>query len=385
MDHLKRVVVRIAQGALIALYGLCRLLPTQQRVVCLSRQSNQVPLDFVLLKEQISRDYPDWGVVVLARAMGNKAAYLLHMVRQVYYIATSRAAVLDSYCIVVSMLGRRLRIPVLQMWHALGLMKRAGYAALSDAEGRSAETAQLFHMHEGYTSVLVSAAAFVDDFAVTFNVDPSIVYEAPLPRVDCLVSEEVRRRKRAELVAAFPVLAEGKTVVYCPTFRTSYGPSDRAAAEALVDACVEAGLNVAYKPHPVSTMRLADKRVVTDESGCYDLLYAADYVVTDYSTIMYEAGLMGVPVFLYAYDWDDYRSRRSFELDLETDVPALFTADARVIVRAIEEKDFSTEAFTAFVQSCIAVPEGETCTERVERHLFRLIEGNETERGGHER
>lgn len=385
MSTLKRAVVRVAQGALVALYGLCRLFPARQRIVCLSRQSNSVPLDFAMLKEQISRDHPDWGVVVLARAMDNKVAYLFHMVRQTYYVATSRAVVLDSYCIVVSMLADRLRVPVLQMWHALGLMKQAGYAAIGDAEGRSAETAQLFHMHEGYTSVLVSAASFTDDFAATFNVDPSIVYEAPLPRVDRLVSEEVRRRKRAELAAAFPVLAEGKTVVYCPTFRTSYGPRDRAAVEALVDACAEAGLNVAYKPHPVSTLRLADERVVTDESGRYDLLYAADYVVTDYSTIMYEGGLMGVPVFLYAYDWDDYRSRRSFELDLEADVPALFTGDARAIVRAIEEDDFDTAAFAAFVRSYIAVPEGETCTERVERHLFSLIEKSEAEGGGHGR
>lgn len=45
-------------------------------------------------------------------------------------MATSRAIILDSYCIAVSLLGERIKAPVVQIWHALGNMKKFGYAAL---------------------------------------------------------------------------------------------------------------------------------------------------------------------------------------------------------------------------------------------------------------
>ena len=379
MKRIMQASVRLAQGALGALFGLCHFMPRQKRIVFLSRQSNSAPLDFVLLAEQIRRDHPDYETVILAKKLEGKVPYMAHMVKQVYYLATSRAAVLDSYCIAVSMLAERLRIPVLQMWHALGLMKQAGYAALGDPDGRDEETASLFHMHEGYSSVLVSSARFRDDFARTFNVDPAIIYEAPLPRVDQLTSFEIRARKRAELETAFPQLSQRKNVVYCPTFRKTYSSKDREAVAELVDACDAAGLNFVYKPHPVSTLRLDDPRVVQDETGRYDLLFAADYVVTDYSTIMYEAGLMGVAVFLYAYDWDDYRQRRSFEIDIKQEVPAFFSESAQLITDAMKCGNFDQGAFQSFVARYIALPEGQSCTQRIEDHLFSLIESEKGE------
>lgn len=61
-------------------------------------------------------------------------------------------------------------------------MKKFGYATLDTPEGHSSETARLMHMHEGYDAVAVSSLNFRDDLAAGFNVDPSIVFEAPLPR-----------------------------------------------------------------------------------------------------------------------------------------------------------------------------------------------------------
>lgn len=372
-----RAVVKCGQGILVALHSICGIFPQRSRVVFLSRQSNVAPLDFLLLAEQIQKDHPNYSTVILAKTLDNKLSYLFHMVRQVYYLATSKAAVLDSYCIAVSMLAGRLSIPVMQMWHALGLMKRAGYAALEDPDGRDAETADLFHMHEGYTSVVVSSANFRDDFARTFNVDASIVYEAPLPRVDRLLDDQERSKKRRMLEKKYPQLARAKTIVYCPTFRKAYTESDRRAVLRLVDACCEAGFNFVYKPHPVSTLEISDSRIVQDELLNADLLYAADYVITDYSTIMYEAGLMGLPVFLYAYDWEEYNSRRGFELDLKDEVPAFFSEEPEAIVHAISENEFDQETFSAFVERYISVPENESCTQRVEQHLFGLIAQSE--------
>ena len=109
-------------------------------------------------------------------------------------------------------------------------------------------------------------------------------------------------------------------------------------------------------PHPVQSEALDDPRVITATRSGADPLFAADYVITDYSTVMYEAGLMGMPVYLYAYDWDTYHEKRSFNIDLARDVPTLFTNDAAAIATAIEVGQFDDQAFTRFTESNIRDP-----------------------------
>ena len=123
---MRKIVIGIATFLLAALYALCSLLPQRQCIVCISRQSDSAPIDFRLIKDYCERRDPAWEVIILPKQLRNPTTYLLEMIRQVYYIATSRAVVLDSYSIVVSLLHDRIRVPVIQIWHSQGNMKRFG-------------------------------------------------------------------------------------------------------------------------------------------------------------------------------------------------------------------------------------------------------------------
>ena len=370
---MKVAAVRVATALLAGFYHLCRLLPAKQRVVMLSRQSDQVPVDFTLLADWVAHTHPDWECITLAKKLSG-AGYAFHMLRQVYHIARARAVVLDSYCIVVSLLGARIAAPVLQMWHALGDMKKFGYTALDTPGGRSSATARLMHMHDGYDSILCSSLSFVDDIRAGFGAPREKMYEAPLPRVDLLVDPEVRAARRTEILAAHPDLAGKKTIVYCPTFRREASPGEEVAMRALVDAVDFTRYNLVFKKHPVSRQRIDDVRVLQDYDPGLDMLYVADYAISDYSTVIYEAGLLEVPVFLYAWDWDAYRKRLDLYIDIEHDVPTLFTDDAKAIVAAIETGEFDTNAYRVFTKRNVAVPDDTSCTERVGAHLFSMIE-----------
>ena len=336
---MRTTAISIATFLLAALYALCRLLPQRQRIVCISRQSDSAPVDFRLIKEYCERRDPPWGVVILAKQLRNPATYLIEMIRQVYYIATSRAVVLDSYCIVIGLLHDRIRVPVIQIWHSLGNMKRFGYTAFGTDEGHSEATARLMHMHEGYDAIATSSLSFADEFAAAFNAEPAKLFEAPLPRVDLLLDERYRTRQREAILAAYPQLRERETIVYCPTFRK--------------------------QPAAVSKQVIDDPRVVTIPSGQFDALFVADVIISDYSTVIYEAGLLGIPVYLYAYDWDTYREKRGLTIDFENDVPALFTDDPGAIMKAIEDKDFDAEAYRVFENANVTLPENASCTETI--------------------
>ncbi len=77
----------------------------------ISRQSNDIVLDFKLIKEEIEK-HNKYKVVVLCKKLEGKeqatlfdlVKYGFHMLRQMYHIATSKAVILDTYCIVISIL-----------------------------------------------------------------------------------------------------------------------------------------------------------------------------------------------------------------------------------------------------------------------------------------
>ena len=378
VGRLAHLLIAVCSALLRMWYHLCRLVGTRPRIVCLSRQSDEEPVDFALVRECVARTHPGHDVVTLARAIpehGNPLRYLAyvpHVLRQVFYLATSEAAVLDSYCVAVSLLGRTLRTPVVQMWHSLGNLKKFGYAALGEPEGRSERLARLMHMHEGYDSVLISSMSFAEPFAASFGVDTTLLYEAPLPRCDLLVDPAAVAREREAIHRALPQTARRKNIVYCPTFRKCPVPDEAEAVAALVGAVDFGRYNLIYQRHPVSTLAIDDPRVISDGPAGLNLLCVADYVISDYSTIIYEAGLLDVPVYLYAYDWEAYSQERGLTIDLERDVPALLTDDPRAIMAAIEADDFDHEAFRAFTRANVALPATGTCTERVVAHVFDL-------------
>ena len=134
--------------------------------------------------------------------------------------------------------------------------------------------------------------------------------------------------------------------------------------------------NLIYKPHPVSSLRFENENVFQEYNRSYDMLYVADYVVSDYSTVIYEAGLMGLPVYLYIYDWDSYKNRRGLNLDFEQDIPTPKAKTAESLLAEIESGNFDATEYARFINHHIAVPNNGSCTERLSNHIFQLIEAS---------
>lgn len=193
---MKRHLINAVRMMMLLTYRFFRAFPRKRRIVCLSRESDRPTTDFRLIRHYVRQTHPDYSVVILAKKLHNPVRYGFHMIRQLYFIATSQAVLLDTYAIVVSLLAGYIDVPVIQMWHALGNMKKFGYTALGSKEGRKFSTASLLNMHRGYTSVLISSKSFISDYARGFDIDPSIIYEAPLPRTDLLINSSYRAQQR---------------------------------------------------------------------------------------------------------------------------------------------------------------------------------------------
>ena len=69
-----------------------------------------------------------------------------------------------------------------------------------------------------------------------------------------------------------------------------------------------------------------------------ELLAAADVLVTDYSSVLFDAMACRLPIVLYAPDVEEYKDSRGFYLKYES-IPAAFAADGGSLARVLADPD----------------------------------------------
>lgn len=292
--------LRVALGLFQVLYAVARAIPAADRVVFLSRQANGATPDIAELRDELLAHHNVKRVTVLARKLDSDRdlLYGLHLVRQVWHLAHARRIVLDSYSFLTSNLSLAPGTRVIQMWHAIGSFKRFGWDDIPAGNPRRRQLANVLNMHAGNTTVIASSESAADNFATAFNVDRASVAVSPLPRVDRLrADDEWRVAKRDEVrfrglngpdVSGTPVL------LVAPTLRSQLEDVSNGVIGEMAAQGQARGWEVWTSLHPV-TDPIASRWFSTIE-----YLTGADAFVTDKSSMIYEAGLLGIPGFLWA-------------------------------------------------------------------------------------
>jgi len=169
------------------------------------------------------------------------------------------------------------------------------------------------------------------------------VMESGYPRNDVLRAPDASRRRRAlrkELGIADDVTA----VLYAPTYRDDTvdeaDAPDGLDLELLVRR-LGPGHTVLLRQHyylyrrPVRT-GLAGLVDVSDNPDIADLYLAADAMVTDYSSAMFDFAVTGKPLMLHPYDLEHYRDQlRGFTFDLDTEGPGELVLDPEVLAQKL--------------------------------------------------
>jgi CDP-glycerol glycerophosphotransferase len=176
------------------------------------------------------------------------------------------------------------------------------------------------------------------------------VAETGYPRNDVLVgapAQSVREVVRKELGIPDHVTA----VLYAPTWRDDerFRPGDgpvpmRLDLTALAnrlgdDHVVIARLHnmMTGRSHPPVDPRVYDASFHPDVR---DLYLAADVLVTDYSSAMFDFAVTGKPIVYYAYDLERFRDEiRGFYFDLAPQAPGPFVRDETELADAIRNRD----------------------------------------------
>jgi CDP-glycerol glycerophosphotransferase len=238
----------------------------------------------------------------------------------------------------------------LQTWHGAPL-KRIAFdvenPTFEDADTYPAELARdvsrwdwLLSPNRWATDVLRRAFRFEGE-----------ILETGYPRNDLLFAperDEIRRRVRRELGIADDVRA----VLYAPTWRDGDAFAVALDLPALAAALgrdhallLRAHWHAFAAPDARAFRGVCD---VTDHQDLRELYLAADVLVTDYSSAMFDFANTGKPMLFYAHDLERYRDRvRGFYFDFPAVAPGPLLTSSADLVDALRDLDRVSSAHAA--------------------------------------
>ncbi len=355
---------------------------TSKRVTIISRESDEKTIDVRLLEEELKRRGLEVKTLcrLLTKEKSVKAlGYAGHVLKQEAAILRSDAVVLDTYCIPASMLPHRKGTEIVQMWHALGAVKKFGWQTVGKDDGTSERTAKLMKMHRGYDHVICASDITAGHFCEAFGATRDKIAKYGLPRIDYIrgIALGSEKQKTADRIyGRYPEIRGQKVILYAPTFRRN-GEDDGGR---LVRALEDAGYAAVVKLHPLYRNTDAAHQgnaVYDDEFSSYEWLSVADAVISDYSSLAIEATLSDKPLYLYLYDMDGYSRSTGLNIDFSKEpvAPYAFT-DAEELARAIGgEYDFG--ALKKFRDRYIDIDIGDVdegyCTSKLADFIESLV------------
>ena len=239
------------------------------------------------------------------------------------------------------------------MWHALGSLKKFGYSSLDTKDGRNSKIAKLMKMHKNYNYILTSSEKSKPNFQEAFNAKEENMVVMNLPRVDYLKSKEIEKNLRKDFYKNYPKLDKTKKIIlYCPTSRKNYD----LPLKKIIDSVDYDKYNLIIKLHDNSNYIYYGKNKYYDNiiySGI-DFLHIANYIITDYSAIVYEAVITKKPIYLYIFDYDKYIDERGLYLDYKKEMPGFISKDIKEIIKAINENKVNDKKLEKFIDDYIS-------------------------------
>lgn len=266
----------------------------------------------------------------------------------------------------------------IQTWHGNLGNKRVEGAAIDTLSPDYIKRAK----HDSdMTDLMISGSTFFTTLIRKYFWYTGEILECGTPRLDCffrnqqLVTERVRQY--------FELRENQGIILYAPTFRENRSLESyildfeqiRDSFEKLYNRqCV-----VLIRLHPNITEKADqiyyDQNVLNASAyaDLYELIIASDAVISDYSSLTFEAGLLYKPVFLYTPDLAEYIRERGFYWEIK-ELPFIMADREELLSKSImnfNRKEYEHEV-KVFNQQLGIIEDGKA-SERIAERIISVL------------
>ncbi|MBR1829679.1 MAG: CDP-glycerol glycerophosphotransferase family protein, partial [Atopobiaceae bacterium] len=340
-------------------YPVMRLLPLRRDLVLFeSVWATSVGCSPKALYDYIDNEHDEYRCIWSVRDTRIPVGGRAEVVRQGsfgYYLALARAGFLVSNVNFPEYYVKRRGQVEVQTMHGTPL-KTMGIDVRSEIPNKEAAD-RLLSICSRWDYLVVQSRRVEEITRRCFGFEKTFL-RTGYPRNDSLLRrnglEEQRRLK--ERMGVDP---DSRLVLYAPTWRAR-GRFDLELDIARLERDLGGHYHYAIRRHYMAVPRMSGGERL---GGAVDLTYgwsvddcmlAADVVVTDYSSIMFDYALLGRPMLFYCYDLESYRDDlRGLYVDFESEAPGPIlrtTAEVAEALAGIEDvRSRYRERYEAFV------------------------------------
>ena len=299
-------------------------------------------------------------------------------------MAEAGCIVLEDFYPQLHALELRKETKVVQLWHACGAFKAFGFSRLHKPGGPEEESKN----HRNYYKVFVSGEKMIPYYSEAFAIPEGNVLPLGTPRTDIFFDEAYKEQIFAELFNQFPVFRGKRIILFAPTFRgqgnkDAYYPDSSFSVETFMKDMPEDVILI-IKQHPFvkNTINIPQEykdRVfdLSKKISINDLLFITDVLITDYSSSVFEAALLDIPMVFYVFDEDSYRKDRDFYEDFDSFIPGLKAENQDELKKhtliCLDNEKALTYDTTEFKETFLSSIDGNS-TKRITEYLIDLIE-----------
>ncbi len=292
-----------------------------------------------------------------------KLKYLFSFIKQTYLFNTSSIILLDGNSFVYSNIKAKKDVKVVQLWHATGAIKNFGNLAN-----------RLYDIKE-YTNVIVASEYFRTIFAKALNTKIENVLALGISKTDYLFNQAYHEEQRNKFYQNHPELMNKKIILYAPTFR-GMGVNDmnfdRNSKIEKLSSCLNDKYEIIVKTHPlISENIFFDKSIEVINEDIYQLLLVSDYIISDYSSLIFDGMILNKKIILYLYDLDNYSEDRGLCLDID-ELPLKKGYSIEEVAQIINE-NLDNEEYSDFKKQYLNAIDGYS-TKRIVEYLKKLNE-----------
>lgn len=378
-------IVRSIKKPFIAVFNvyykaLCKKNVVPNRITFMSGRRDELSgnLKFVydLIKDRSDIDFQ--FLLYSDQAGHNKIRNIIKFLK---LYASSAVVVVDDYFRLLNMVDKRNDVKLYQLWHACGAFKTFGFTRL----GKKGGPEQTDPNHRMYDYAIVSSQKIAKHYAEGFGLSDECIIATGVPRTDIFMNENYAAAVKERILKKYPRLKDKRILLFAPTSRGNGQMSSHYPIDVFHPAEIYEALDGQYailiKLHPFCHERFEIPEQyqdfiidLSDEDELNDLLFVTDLLVTDYSSVIFEASLLDIPMVFYSFDLDEYISSRDFYYDYKSFVPGKIVYNERELIQTVTDGDFAFNKVNAFKAEFFDNIDG-LSSQRVADHIINSIQG----------
>ena len=271
----------------------------------------------------------------------------LRSLAYLWHLATAHVIITNNNIPQQFLLRRKQK--VIQTWHGGGAYKRVAF----DTPIKKGLSIKLGFQAERTYCVVSACRAFTETMSKALLIPKEKFLEVGMPRNDLFFSKKevafATKRIKAELGG---ISDNTRIVLYAPTYRETGWHTNRFSeenAEISSSLCMEAlerkfggKWTFLYRVHRNARANMsgsiAGGRDVSRVEDMQELLCAADVLITDYSSSMWDFSLTFKPCFIFAPDLERYSQEKDFYTPIKK-WPFPISTDNKTLSESIESFD----------------------------------------------